>query len=156
MKRIILLGLVCGLLAGNAGCGLLSGVLCPGWACNPRYCAPAPGLACPQPCAMPCEPTCGTVPVPSCDQPCCPPPITCGPLTWVLGLFEAGCWYGGGCGEAYCGDPPDCCDPCDRWGNYTGGGVGGYYGGYAAGTAPQQFSVGPAPEVAQTPAATRQ
>ena len=35
-------------------------------------------------------------------------------------------WCGCGCGERYwgdwCGDPPDCCEPCDRCGNWTGPG----------------------------------
>ena len=42
----------------------------------------------------------------------------------------------GGCGETYWGDwygdPPDCNDPCDTCGNWTGGGVPAG-GGYAIG-----------------------
>jgi hypothetical protein len=40
-----------------------------------------------------------------------------------LGNKELDNW---GCGEVYHSewhnDPPDCCDPCDCWGNYTGPG----------------------------------
>lgn len=68
----------------------------------------------------------------SCD-PCCDGcrPMTChdktycGPLTPIFALFTRNCWSSCGCGERYWGDfygdPPDCCDPCDRCGNYTGG-----------------------------------
>ena len=51
-----------------------------------------------------------------------------GPLSCVFALFTNGCWFGGcsGCGERYWGDfysdPPDCWDPCDGYGNYSGGG----------------------------------
>jgi hypothetical protein len=45
----------------------------------------------------------------------------------VLSLFRPVKWtgcYNNGCGEIYWGDfhgdPPDCCDPCDRMGNFTG------------------------------------
>jgi hypothetical protein len=49
----------------------------------------------------------------------------CGPLTPLFALFTRDSWCGSGCGERYWGDfygdPPDCCDPCDRCGNFTGG-----------------------------------
>lgn len=51
-----------------------------------------------------------------------------------------GCWWGPSCGQRYWGDfysdPPDCSDPCDCHGNYTGGGnswSGGYASGYTGG-----------------------
>jgi hypothetical protein len=41
-------------------------------------------------------------------------------------LFTPNSWCGPSCGERYWGDfysdPPDCWDPCDHCGNYTGGG----------------------------------
>ena len=83
------------------------------------------------------------------------------PCTWYPGkcLFEkAGC--NSGCGKYYWSDwhsePPDCCDPCDRCGNYAGryyegncggcgtcggcgdgwgGDYGGWTGGYTTGRA---------------------
>jgi hypothetical protein len=55
----------------------------------------------------------------------------CGPLTPLFALFTHDCWSSCGCGQRYWGDfygdPPDCCDPCDRCGNYICGGSG--YGG---------------------------
>jgi hypothetical protein len=68
-------------------------------------------------------------------------------LSCVFALIMRGCgwgstWCGGNCGERYWGDfyndPPDCCDPCDCHGNFTGGGCshcgGGYAGGYSGGS----------------------
>ncbi len=99
------------------------------------------------------EPSCS--PVGECYQETCVPPATLctvprgrlgpirrgmqyerpyhhrGPLSWVFGLLGIGGCAHGGCGEIYWGDfhgdPPDVCDPCDRFGNYTGGccGCGG-------------------------------
>jgi hypothetical protein len=75
-----------------------------------------------------------------CD-PCCNPcrPMTChdrtycGPLTPLFALFYRDAWCGRSCGERYWGDfysdPPDWCDPCDRCGNYVGGGNGWSGGG---------------------------
>ncbi len=179
-KRIILLGLVSGLLVSSTGCGLFRCLLCPGSMCDPQHCAPMPGPACgpasvaacqpacgppsPPPCQPACgpvlAPACGPVSAPTCNQPYGSPQAPCGPLTWIFRLFGAGSWYGGGCGEMYYGDwcsaPPDCCDPCDQRGNYTGGGASGYYGGYTPGTAPQRIRVDPAPEVIQPPEGIRQ
>jgi hypothetical protein len=49
-----------------------------------------------------------------------------GPLTWVFNLFRYRTFPCSGCGERYWGDwygdPPDCNDPCDHYGNYTGRG----------------------------------
>ena len=158
-KRIILLGLVCGTLASSTGCGLLPCVFCPTSTCDQRYCTPTPGPGCGPTCAGACEPACEPACGPDSPAVCnqsCPPAPTCGPLTWVFGLFDrGGVWYGDSCGETYyghfAGDPPDCCDPCDRYGNYTGGGAGGFSGGCAAGMAPQQVGVAPAPRVVRRP-----
>lgn len=158
-RRIILLGLVCGVLASSTGCRLLQCVLCPTAACQPQNCGPVPGPACGPACPPACEPACGPASVPVCNPSGGAPAAPCGPLTWVFGLFTAcgGC-YGDGCGETYyghfAGDPPDCCDPCDRWGNYTGGGIGGYSGGYVAGTTGRHDRVEAAPEIVQKPRAT--
>jgi hypothetical protein len=47
-------------------------------------------------------------------------------LEWLKGAMHCPCRCGSGCGECYCGDwhsdPPDCCDPCDCHGNWTGHG----------------------------------
>ena len=170
-KRIILLGLMSVLLAGTTGCGLLGGLLyCPlgpGTMCDPGPCVtgcdPMCGPACGPPCAAQCGPDCGTPCGPPCDPVCetscggsCCDPVCgpggghCrGPLYWIVGLLRAPCWCGPSCGEMYwCdfhGDPPDCCDPCDRYGDYIGRGPRGY----APGMASQAVEVAPAPRVAQ-------
>lgn len=123
MRQIVLLSVVCMLLVGSAGCGLL---YCPyeaGMLCDPEHCPPG------------CGPMCGHDCGPCCD-PCCDPcygPYCCRPfgglLSGIFRLFRPVCWCGRSCGERYWGDfhgdPPDCYDPCDRCGNFTGG----YYGG---------------------------
>lgn len=171
----------CGLLC----CLFRPGLVCDPQHCPPGEgpaCAPIAGGACVPGCAPVCEPACAPVCEPACG-PACPPPCEppcgpacgpagdpyggapyarhCGPLTWIFGLFCGGCWYGSGCGERYwgdfCGDPPDCCDPCDGWGNYTGGRVGGYhYEGHAPNTLSPGTGVEPAPEIIQPPEAIRQ
>ncbi|MCC6126272.1 MAG: hypothetical protein IT426_15040 [Pirellulales bacterium] len=67
-----------------------------------------------------------------CDEPCgrpcgrgaCGDRTACGPLTLIFSIFNCNTWRGPSCGERYWGDfysdPPDCCDPCDRGGNYAG------------------------------------
>jgi hypothetical protein len=50
--------------------------------------------------------------------------MRCGLFSWLgCGLHHAAC--SGGCGEVYWGewvsDPPDCCDPCNDCGHFTGG-----------------------------------
>jgi len=117
----------CGLVGGGMACGC--GPTC-GPTCGPvgEPCAPA---AC-EPCgAMPCD-TCG--PVGACE-PACGMDCGCGGCghgAGLLGLF-GGIYralhppgWCGGCGEIYWSefhsDPPDCCDPCDCYGNFTGGG----------------------------------
>lgn len=151
MKRIMFLGLMCGLLAFSAGCRLFCGPcgggLCPAAACDRGPCADGCGSmgesdcgpGCwprsRRPCLPPSGPKCGPACGP-CGDPCCDP---CqpqrGPLTWLFCLFTNDCWWGRTCGERYCGDwyndPPDCSDPCDCCGNYTGGHVRGGYDGYS-------------------------
>jgi hypothetical protein len=53
----------------------------------------------------------------------------------VFALLFGGYWCGPSCGERYWGDfysdSPDCWDPCDGSGNYTGGRCRNCGGGYA-------------------------
>jgi len=90
-------------------------------------------------CGVPCDGGCGAC------GPCG------GPVCWqhpfLAALFHPIQWTGcsrGGCGELYLGDfhsnPPDCCDPCDRCGQWTGGGP---VMDYAAGPM-MDYSTGPA------------
>jgi hypothetical protein len=95
-------------------------------------------------------------------------------LSCLFALFTPGYWCGRSCGERYWGDfysdPPDCWDPCDRHGNYMGGGCrncggnggngGGYVNGRAADAMPSSEEnivsqsdrvVGPAPRPAAQP-----
>ncbi len=70
---------------------------------------------------------CGTVGCDPCD-PCGPcyygeySPF--GPFAAIFRVFRPITWVGPSCGERYWGgylsDPPDCYDPCDCYGNYTG------------------------------------
>jgi len=86
-------------------------------------------------------PTCG-----SCGQcgddcgSCCQRNFCFHPLRWIGGLFSSCTWCGPSCCNVYGGemisDPPDCCDPCNRAGHWTGHGrnaignpVGEYEGG---------------------------
>jgi hypothetical protein len=61
----------------------------------------------------------------------------CGPLSWLFDLLSQG-YCGPSCGKVWWGDwhgaPPDCCDPCDRCGEYTGRGtpIGPSYEGSVA------------------------
>ncbi len=117
-KRISFL-LVCCLLIGSAGCCAYCRPACyPGMVCDPGHCA-----------ADCCEPTCD----PCCQQCCDPCGDPCGyygpyhhhgVLTFLGRIFSPYGWYGRSCGERYWGDfygdPPDCHDPCDRCGNFTG------------------------------------
>ncbi len=86
---------------------------------------------CGRPCGRCCGPVCGGCGGGPCGD-CCGDGCgeRCwnrGPLTWIFALFTPPCWCGRGCGQRYWGDfygdPPDCWDPCDCYGNYTGGGV---------------------------------
>lgn len=171
MKRLIVFGLLAGLLTTNSGCGLLQAVFCyrpcqSGGQCGPAYaddgcgesCGPTCGpmhrpvrpvvaarravvcdecgTGCDAGCGRPCRRaacgTCGSCG--ACGDPCADPcsPGACvrpwhrGPLSCVFALFSCRTWWGPNCGERYWGDfysdPPDCWDPCDGYGNYTGGG----------------------------------
>jgi hypothetical protein len=186
VKRLILSGLLGGLLATNTGCGLLQAVFCyrpcatrgdcaAGFAnegcdegCGPTFGsvqrpvrAPAYGLrrarayaeddvGCDsgsgRPCRRPNCRSCGTGGDPvadPCGDGCYGRCWHRGPLSCVFALFTRGCWWGPSCGERYWGDfysdPPDCWDPCDGNGNYTGGGcrscggTGGGFNGYTRG-----------------------
>jgi len=78
------------------------------------------------------------------------------------------CWCGPTCGERYWGDfysdAPDCRDPCDTYGNYSGGGcrncggpsghTHGHHNGYADDGAPmtQEDEITPQAEHVMTPA----
>ena len=123
------------------GCG-------PAACCEPR-CAPGAGLGnacgmtdacnscgdCGSSCGSSCDSCCD-----SCSEPCCNSCGSCcgectcgccggpGILLHIFRLFHPNHWIGCGnncgCGEIYWGDfhgdPPDCCDPCDCRGNFTG------------------------------------
>jgi hypothetical protein len=85
-------------------------------------CDTASGRPCRRPLARSCG-ACGD----SCGDPC--GGGRCwhrGPLSCLFALFMPGTWCGSSCGERYWGDfysdPPDCWDPCDGHGNYTGNG----------------------------------
>jgi len=104
-------------------------------------CGPGTPVACESCGPAPCEPAgvgaCGPIAQPGCGPafgpPCgggCVGPCGAGPCYGLLGgvlraLFPPS-WCGSGCGPIYWSefhsDPPDCCDPCDRCGNFTGGG----------------------------------
>jgi len=122
----------------------------PTWGCGPlASCEPrcAPGAGCGDCCGV--GPDCGCSAAapcgdcgPACDTCCgcdpCDGGCSCGcccgpgPLWYVLRLFRPACWFGcynNGCGEIYWGDfhgdPPDCCDPCNCMGEFTGCTSGG-------------------------------
>jgi hypothetical protein len=83
--------------------------------CEP--CCEACGDACSGSCCDACSGSC-------CDTTCGPNWFLWGPFYWLFGVGGWGC-SNSGCGEFYWSDfhsePPDCCDPCDRCGNWTGG-----------------------------------
>jgi hypothetical protein len=169
VKRLILCGLLGGLLATNTGCGLFQAICCYhpcgssgdcgasfgydgcdegcgprcGPACRPMG-APVCGSRCGGGCGGDCDIGCGSPCGPrgrqACGRSCGPCADPCadpcgdgcygrcwhrGPLSCIFALFMRGSWCGSGCGERYWGDfhgdPPDCWDPCDCHGNYTGG-----------------------------------
>lgn len=149
IKHAVGLLLLSAALAAACGCNVCRAIVYdpfgPNTLCNARRGGPV----CEEPCgpvrgcgpravmAEPCEDDCcGECGLPACGRRCRPR----GPLAFVFGLFTAGaypgCW--GGCGERYWGDwyadPPDCSDPCDGSGNYTGGGCSSCSdGGFSAG-----------------------
>ncbi|HLA84880.1 MAG TPA: hypothetical protein VJL29_08800 [Thermoguttaceae bacterium] len=137
----------------GVGCGAPCGFR-PTWGCGPlASCEPRcmPGAGCGGACGLApdcgpacgdCGPACGPCGDPCGCDPCgCDPcgygGCTCGccgpgPIRCVLSLLHPVRWFGcynNGCGEMYWGDfhgdPPDCCDPCDCMGNYTGCTSGG-------------------------------
>ncbi len=138
-KQAIVLVLLSAALAAACGCNVCRAVVYdpfgPNTLCDGRRCGPV----CPEPCG-PLRGRCGpraAVAEPCDDDGCgecgmparrCRCRIVRGPLSFVFALFTAGtyrgCW--GGCGERYWGDwygdPPECSDPCDCHGNFTGGG----------------------------------
>ena len=191
VKRLILFGLLAGLLTANSGCGLLQAVFCYRPCLGGGQCGPA---VVDDGCGESCGPTCGPVHRPvravasaprravaygdcdtgcdvaggrpcrraacgtcgSCGDPCADP---CGqgcygrtwhrgPLSCIFALFSCRTWWGGNCGERYWGDfysdPPDCWDPCDGCGNYTGGGCRSCGGGSNNGSGVfDEYSSGP-------------
>ena len=137
MKQAILVCMVSGVLLAGAGCCGFQSTLYepfgPGTGCDPTHCGnatcgpacgpacgPTRGTACGPACGPACD-TCGDPCDETCGQPCY---SHCGPLSWLFAIFTCG-YPDNGCGEVYWGDfhgdPPDCCDPCDRCGNWTGG-----------------------------------
>jgi hypothetical protein len=181
VKRVLLFGLLAGMLTAGTGCGLYQAVFCyhPCGGCGPGCC----GDSCNDCCGSACEPACrpvrpacaphravvadcddgcdcgcakpchkvGCRSCSSCGDSCCDPcadpcgdgccrPWYRGPLSCLFALFTPNCWCGPSCGERYWGDfysdPPDCSDPCDDGGNYTGRGChncGGAQHGHARG-----------------------
>lgn len=140
MRRAAILLLVSGVLATSGCCGAwVHRPFGPGTLCNPTN-------GCDAPSGPACGDSCG-------DDPCGAPNGNPrgGPLGYYHPLLAAilhpfqwgGC---GGCGELYLGDfhgdPPDCSDPCDSCGNWTGGDwmgpapVIGYGGGGTPGPTP--------------------
>lgn len=136
MKRTLLLCLVSFVAVATSGCACHPWVFGPGTVCEPSGCGPCSATACgPTACDSACEPVCDDCGEGACSEPCgtacgpdpcaacCPPR---GPLTWLFALLSHG-YCGPSCGEVWWGDwhgaPPDCNDPCDRCGEYTGRGV---------------------------------
>lgn len=142
MRRALLLCAVAAALQGLAGC-----CTCTPWVhepfgpytgCDPANCTDCGGCGSPfctsgcGPCDVACGPCevvddCGPCEVGGGYSPYGPDCGYCGPggvlsfVGRVLGLS----WPCGGCSsDVYYGDfhsyPPDCCDPCDRCGNWTG------------------------------------
>jgi hypothetical protein len=142
------------LAAASGCCGLhcfLSGPCIP--ICDPTHCCDtACGACCVDECSEPYCGSCSEPCCDSCSEPCggsccdaCG--VGCGasscgaacgacwdgyglhggPLSWLYTVFFAG-YDGPGCGDCYWSDfhsePPDCCDPCDRHGNWIGGWCG--------------------------------
>ncbi len=136
LKQLLTLGLLCSLLGLGSGCRLACGRgWCPDFVCDTQHCEGS----CDDACGLGCGPVrgyrgcadCGADCGPcddSCDTACGPPCCHRGPIRAVLGgvfrLLTYDSWCGRSCGPRYWGDffsdPTDCCDPCDRCGNYTG------------------------------------
>lgn len=115
LQRLMLLGLLCGLMAAATGCGLGHNIIRapfgPGTICTTDNCGSS------------CE-SCGVSSYGGSCGDCADPRAPCGPLSILRSLFHPMTWDCGSCGERYWGDfhgdPPECCDPCDRHGNFTG------------------------------------
>jgi len=139
-KRIFSLALLHAILGAAAGCRLLCGTpdgFCPPGFCDPQNCADQCGSMLDEDRGYTRPPV---LPRPSapvglrgavCDDPCDGGDVAgrpCGyhggPLRWLYRLLTRNCYWGRSCGQRYWGDwwndPPDCCDPCDRCGNFTG------------------------------------
>jgi hypothetical protein len=73
----------------------------------------------------PCGDSCNDVCADPCGNGSCCRTWHRGPLSCLFALFMGGYWCGPSCGNRYWGDfysdSPDCWDPCDGHGNYTGG-----------------------------------
>jgi hypothetical protein len=133
----------CGPRCGARGCGVRQARVyadC-GDDCCPECGQPLRGARC-RSCGTcgPCGDCCGDACADPCGDCCYGRPWHRGPLSCLFALFTPAYWGGRGCGERYWGDfysdPPDCWDPCDCNGNYTGrchhcG--GGYSDGYGGG-----------------------
>jgi len=114
-KNLIVVGFVAVLAAASAGCCVVGGHCgCPGYAGGE--------------CGIGCNPVAGAVDCcaagPRCGNDCC-----CerrlGPLDFVLGLFNWGCYPCNGCGETYWPRIQGArigCEGCDHDGNYIGSG----------------------------------
>ena len=120
-------------------CGVLGCGSAPCETCGPACAGDCVSACepCADSCAAPCGDVCSDASCGSCDG--CGYPY--GPLSWLYRIFSCG-YRGSGCGECYWSDfhsePPDCCDPCDRQGNWTGGGYSagcGQWGGWGGGCA---------------------
>ncbi len=128
-KWLSILCLLAALPVAGSGCAypcMGTRALGSGGVCGPAYRA--------EPCGpmevASCAAACGSAECDPCD-PCGPchyghySPF--GPLVAIFRIFRPVTWMGPSCGERYWGDfysdPPDCCDPCDYYGNYTGAAV---------------------------------
>lgn len=135
-SRLYSSGIVAALLLLSTGCCAVRTALYepfgPGSLCDPTHCGAAScgpvavSDACSPGCGVPADPcnACGPCEDRCAARACGPCGRPWGPLSWVFDIFFAG-YCGDGCGELYWSDfhsePPDCCDPCDRLGNWTGG-----------------------------------
>lgn len=138
MRRVVLVGLISGLLTAASGCYeahyLLHNPFGPGSMPDCSQCSPCMdeeplcGDGCGScglgPVGAPVAgPACGPVCASGCDP--CGEPCDWHPLGWLVTLFHPITYCGRSCGEVYINefhnDPPDCCDPCDRCGQYVGG-----------------------------------
>jgi len=142
-NRVFSLVLLHAILSTVAGCRLLCGTpdgFCPPGFCDPQNCTDQCGqcglmldedCGYARPPALPRRPAAVGWRMPVYDDPCDGCEVACrpcgyhgGPLRWLYRLLTRNCYWGRSCGELYWGDwwndPPDCCDPCDRCGNFTG------------------------------------